>query len=132
MRSVRRICNQPACDSVVPRPPGVAPMRATGLPWKTRGISSGGRDIPSLAARFECGDRFRDAFSAFHVAVIERHVVDRQDAELRTVGHDLACGAQQRAVERALPQAARDADDLNHTIHRTSGAWFYLRAPRST
>src|SRR3546814_7397120 len=45
--SVRSTDNQASCARIVPNPPGEAPMMATGLAAKTRGMSAGGREAQS-------------------------------------------------------------------------------------
>src|SRR3546814_10292880 len=47
--SVRSTDNQASCARIVPNPPGEAPMTATGLAAKTRGMSAGGREAQSIA-----------------------------------------------------------------------------------
>src|SRR3546814_5375357 len=47
--SVRSTDNQESCARIVPNHPGEAPMTATGLAAKTRGVSAGGSEVNTIA-----------------------------------------------------------------------------------
>src|SRR5690606_24369925 len=50
----------------------------------------------------------------FEVAVVERDAFDRPDLESRAWRHRFRRRAQQGGIERALPKAARQAENLHH------------------
>ena len=134
----------PSVTSSVPKPPGDAPMTATGRLPNTRGISAVGRDNQSIAflntpgipllysgvtsnrpsaattRSLSFANGIGQTLRSFDVAVVERNALDAAGLERHARRHLADRGAQQRAIQRSGAQTAGDTENRRHDTHLAS------------